>query len=190
MKLNFGGVSKCCVYLRSFLLAVTVMVAFSTAWGKDFRAGPVEGFFDVTLSYGATYRVEDSDDALVGVGNGGESPNANADDGTLNYDRGLVSNMAAFNTELTLEYENFGVFVKTIGFYDWEQEEGDRLHRRFDARALDRMGSDIEVRDFFLSGKFNWGGVPWHIRVGDQVIDLLRQRDQHHRSLSQQYAAQ
>ena len=138
---------------------------------KDFRAGPLEGFFDVTLSYGATYRVEDTDDALVGIGNGGDSSDANADDGTLNYDRGLVSNMAAFNTELTLKYENFGVFVKTIGFYDWEQEEGDREHRRFDERALDHIGSDVEVRDFFFSGKFSWGGMPLHVRVGDQVIN-------------------
>lgn len=150
---------------------VAALVLACPAFGKDFRAGPLQGYFDVTLSYGAIYRVEDSDDALVGIGNGGESLDANADDGTLNYDRGLVSNMAAFNTELTLEYENFGVFVKTIGFYDWEQEEGDRKHRRFDERALDRIGSDVEVRDFFLSGKFSWGGLPWHIRVGDQVIN-------------------
>jgi len=153
------------------MAGVVVLVVSCQASGKDFRAGPLEGFFDVTLSYGAAYRVEDSDDALVGVGNGGDSLDANADDGTLNYDRGLVSNMAAFNTELTLEYENFGAFVKTIGFYDWEQEEGDREHRRFDARALDHIGSDVEVRDFYLSGKFNWGGLPWHIRVGDQTIN-------------------
>jgi hypothetical protein len=131
----------------------------------------VEGFFDVTVLYGAIYRTEDAADELVAIRSGGDKADANTDDGTLNYDRGLVSNMLAFNTELTLQWESFGAFIKTIGFYDWEQENGGREHRRFDNRTLDRIGSDIEVRDFFLSGKFNWGGVPWHVRVGDQIIN-------------------
>ena len=78
----------------------------------------MQGFFDVTLSYGARYRTEDADKDLVAIPNGGRSTNANTDDGTLNYKRGLVSSMATANAELTLSWENIGLFAKSVAFYD------------------------------------------------------------------------
>ena len=137
----------------------------------DFRAGPVDGIFDVTLSYGLLYRTESADPDLIAIGNGGNAPNANGDDGTLNYDTGLISNTLAANTELTLDWNQWGAFARVIGFYDFETENGDREHRDFDSDTLDTIGSDIELRDAYLTGRFSPGGMPVILRVGDQVIN-------------------
>ncbi|MCZ6641483.1 MAG: DUF1302 family protein [Gammaproteobacteria bacterium] len=151
--------------------AIVLLFVSEQAEAIDFRVGPVEGIFDTTLSYGAIYRTKNPEDDLVAAGNGGNAADANADDGTLNYDTGIVSNMVAFNTELTFKWGAVGGFVKTIGYYDWEVKDDDREHRDFSSRTLDTIGSNVEVRDAYLTGRFGWGGLPWQVRVGKQVIN-------------------
>jgi hypothetical protein len=76
----------------------------------DFHAGDVEGLFDLTLAYGLGVRVNDADDELVAIANGGKAANANKDDGDLNYKEGIISNAARLNADLTLAWQNFGAF--------------------------------------------------------------------------------
>ncbi len=135
------------------------------------RAGPVEALLDLTLSYGMLYRTESRDKDFIAIANGGNAPNANADDGNLNYDTGIVSNMVAATGEVDLQWRNFDAFARSVAFYDFEQEDGNRPHREFDNATLNAVGSDIEMRDFFVGGQFNWGGLPVQLRVGDQVIN-------------------
>ncbi len=135
------------------------------------RAGPVEALLDLTLSYGMIYRTENRDEDFIAIANGGDAQTANLDDGNLNYDTGIVSNMVAATGEADLSWRNFDAFARAVGFYDFEQEDGDRPHREFDSATLNAVGSDIEMRDFFVGGRFNWGGLPVQLRVGDQVIN-------------------
>lgn len=141
------------------------------AGAMDFRTGPVDGLFDLTLSYGLLYRTESRDEDFIAIANGGNAPTANLDDGNLNYDTGIVSNMVASTAELEMNWENVGFFTRAVAFYDYEQEEGNRPHREFDGKTLDAIGSDAEFRDYFVSTQFSWGGLPIQFRIGDQVIN-------------------
>lgn len=136
-----------------------------------FRAGAVEGLLDVTLSYGVLYRTENRDDDFIAIANGGNAATANLDDGNLNYDTGIVSNMAATTAELEVNWENFGFFTRGVAFYDYEQKQGNRPHRPFDSKTEKAVGSDAEIRDFFVSTQFSWADIPIQLRVGKQVIN-------------------
>ena len=136
-----------------------------------FRSGPIDGLLDLNLSYGALYRTDDRNENIVAIANDGVATSANIDDGTLNYDKGLVSNMVGANGELSLNWGGFTAFTRVIAFYDFEQEREDREHRQFTSADLDAIGSDVEVRDFYLTAKFSPGGMPIMLRVGDQVIN-------------------
>jgi hypothetical protein len=158
--------------LVAALLSVGLTVLpLAGARAVDFRTGPVEGLFDLTLSYGMIYRTESRDEDFIAIANGGNAPTANLDDGNLNYDTGIVSNMVASTGELELNWGNVGFFTRGVAFYDYEQEKGDRPHREFDGETLDAIGSDAEIRDFFISTQFSWAGLPVQFRIGDQVIN-------------------
>jgi len=75
--------------LVAALLSVGLTVLpLAGARAMDFRTGPVEGLFDLTLSYGMIYRTESRDEDFIAIANGGNAPTANLDDGNLNYDTG------------------------------------------------------------------------------------------------------
>lgn len=151
--------------------AVVGMTGATDLLGADFRMGEVQGLLDLTVSYGLLYRTENRDEDFIATANGGNAPTANVDDGNLNYDTGIVSNMVASTAELDMQWRNFGLFTRAIAFYDYEQEQNDRPHREFDSKDLDAIGSDAEFRDHFVYGQFNWRGLPIQARVGDQVLN-------------------
>lgn len=168
------GKSRCAALTGTVRRAsVWVALAFlsAPASAAAVRAGPVEALLDLTLSYGMLYRTESRDKDFIAIANGGRAQNANADDGNLNYDTGVVSSMVAATGEVDLSWRNFDAFARSVAFYDYEQEHGNRPHREFDGETLDAVGSDIEMRDFFIGGQFVWGGLPVQLRVGDQVIN-------------------
>ena len=153
----------------AWLLAI--LATSGTASAADFRLGEVEGLLDFALSYGVSVRTEDRDQNLIAVGNGGNGFNANIDDGTLNYDTGVVSNMLRGSARLSMRWGPVGLFARGAAFYDYEQEEGVRPHRPLSDAALDKAGSDILLQDLYLSARFSWAGTPVQIRAGDQVIN-------------------
>ena len=57
------------------------------------------------------------------------------DDGDLNQDPGLVSNMLRTTGEVTLRWRNFGAYVRGFGFYDFEQELNDRARTQLSGKA-------------------------------------------------------
>jgi len=130
--------------------------------------------WDTTLSYGASYRVEDPDPELYGITNFygdtvGHAYSVNGDDGNLNYD-GMFANALKLSTELDIQYKNFGLFFRGFGFYDHESEEGDRLRTPLTEAALDRVGTRTELLDAFAWFNFDLGNVPVNFRLGRQVI--------------------
>ncbi len=154
--------------LASALTAV--LLSPVTALSFEFEDGDLSGSLDSTLSYGMTWRVQDQDSDLIGLANGGKAFSVNGDDGNLNYDKGVISNVAKLTSELDLKYHNFGLFIRGTAFYDFENEEGDRERTELRDDALDLVGSDIDLLDAYVSGDFDLGEVPLQIRVGDQVV--------------------
>jgi hypothetical protein len=156
------------------LLAVgglAAVVGPSPAGARLFQIGEVEGVANVEVSYGLLARVEDRDPDLVAIANGGSSESANFDDGDLNYDAGVVSNMLQTSAEVAARWRFLGVYVRGLGFYDFETELVDRERTRLSGDARHSVGWHAELRDYYLDASFRLRGMPVHLRVGDQVIN-------------------
>lgn len=160
--------------ILALILATTVSLP---AFAFQFSLGDLQGSFDSTLSYGAAWRVSDRDADLIGIANsgfnGGEGRaySLNFDDGNLNYDKGdLINNTAKITSELALQYNNFGLFVRGTAFYDFENNDGDRARTELSSEALDMVGKDAELLDAYLTWDFDVAEMPGQIRVGDQVL--------------------
>lgn len=172
-----------CNCVGASLLAASFALQ-APASAVQFESGAFSGSFDNTISYGASWRVQSRDRDLLGSasttlpngsippgGFGGRAFSVNGDDGNLNYDKGLVSNVVKLTSELALEHESgYGGFVRASAFYDFENEDGDREKIDLTDDALDLVGSDIELLDAYLYGGFDAGNVPVDLRVGNQVV--------------------
>ncbi len=136
----------------------------------------VSGTIDTTLSYGASFRAEDSDaaDLVPGFANLG-----------LNYasearvpDKGdLVSNVISVLGEIGIDYRNYGLSASVSYQYDNEIMNGDAADRLTGEKAdwtdaaEDYAGSAINVSDAYVYGTFDVGENPLELRLGKQVIN-------------------
>ena len=94
----------------------------------------------------------------------------NTDDGRLNFDNGdWIGATAKVNHDLQFSYENFTVFSRFYYFYDNIMSD-DVGRSGLSDRALDQVGSSVELLDLYLSGNFNLGDLPLNVRVGKQVV--------------------
>jgi hypothetical protein len=151
-----------CALLAAWLLP-------GVASGRDFRVGEVEGLLDLSLGYGLLVRTEDRDESIIGIANGGDARSVNFDDGDLNYDTGVTSNMVKGSAEISLRWRNFGAFARAVAFYDFEIEDQERTELSHSGERL--VGKDVEAREYYLTGSFDLGGVPIQLRAGDQVVN-------------------
>ncbi|HEY6597995.1 MAG TPA: DUF1302 family protein [Pseudomonadales bacterium] len=151
-------------------LALIGSIAAAPVAALEFETHRVQGLLNVDLSYGATYRLDDADERLIAFANGGSGPNVNGDDGELNYNTGLVSNMGRATAELIVAFENVGLYVRGAAFQDWVQDERlDRTRLSSDGKRL--VGSDATLLDHYLTTTVTVAGTPIHFRLGDQVIN-------------------
>jgi hypothetical protein len=173
MKINWSRIFLKRRFEINGLLAAALAVSLlapAPALSFEFQSGDVVGSLDSTLSYGLTWRAKDQDPDLIGLANGGNAFSVNGDDGNLNYDKGISSNVVKLTSELGLDYRNFGLFVRGTAFYDYENEVGDRERTELTDEALELVGSDVKLLDAYIIGDFDLGNVPLQIRVGDQVV--------------------
>jgi hypothetical protein len=155
----------------SALLALSAACWPAAANARPFRIGEVEGVANLQLSYGLLARVEDRDPDLVAIANGGNAASANSDDGDLNYDPGIASNMLQASGEFAARWRFLGAYVRGIAFYDFETELSDRERTPLSSDADDYVGWNAELRDYHLEARFRARGMPVYLRVGDQVIN-------------------
>jgi len=169
--------SSACVLAAGTLVA---MPAPAFQFGND----TFSGSWDNTLSYGIASRVKGQDKKILGRASttlpngsappgslGGEANSVNADDGNLNYDKGVFSNIFSLTSELELEHASgFGAFVRGLAFYDYENE--DRTREKIDLTdpALTLIGSDARILDAYLFSSFDIGSAPAELRIGQQVV--------------------
>ena len=160
----------------ALLLCASLVSGLCTA--LDFRtelgSTPLWGLVDFELAYGVRWRVQDRDDGLISPGNGGDRSNGagNLDNGNLNYDPGQpVSNMFKAAGELTLQWGNWGAFVRAYAFYDFENENRDRARTELSSDASDQVGQNIEFQEAYVSARFEPLGMPLQFRIGQQVVN-------------------
>ena len=156
----------------TILLALSATaVCPSAALARPFEIGGVEGVANVELSYGLLARVQDRDPKLVAIANGGSAESANFDDGDLNYDKGIVSNMLQAGGEIAARWGPLGAYIRGIAYYDFETELSDRERTSLSGKAGHYVGKYAELLDYYLDANLQVGGMPVHLRVGDQVIN-------------------
>ena len=126
---------------------------------------------DTTISYGARWRVQDRDQAIIGIANGGTAYSVNGDDGNLNYDKGLVSNVIKITPEMVLRYRNYGAFVRGTYFYDFEVMGNDTARTPLSDAAKGEVGEKAELLDAYVWGSWNPGEKPLDVRIGNQVVN-------------------
>jgi hypothetical protein len=161
--------------LAPALLAVlAASVAMPSARAVELRSDDtgIVGSLDTTVTLGASLRVQDRDDALIGVANGGRANSINIDDGNLNFDKGDLTSLAAKVThELDLNWRNFGFFGRVFYFYDAAIMDLEPERTKFTSQAKDAAGRDIELLDAYATGDFAVASRPLSVRFGNQVIN-------------------
>lgn len=153
--------------------ALTVGLASMPAGAAQFARGELRGSFNTTLTVGALFRMEDQANDLIGWTNGGSLYTFNADDGNLNYDKGLASLAGRATHELKLDWRDWGAFVRATYFYDVVNAKADSGnfartgYARLPSDSRERVGRDIELLDAFIYGRI---GDAVDIRLGNQVL--------------------
>lgn len=152
------------------------LLAASQADAFQARSGDWALSLDTTLSYGVNYRMESQDRRLIARANGGKGDNSgliNSDDGNLNFKKGeLFSEVAKVVTEMDLNFQDdYGIFLRARGFYDFELKDDSRRHREIPNKGLDDAGSSIDLLDAFVYGSWTVADRALNVRLGRQVIN-------------------
>ena len=159
------------LYRLSCLSISLAILSISPVHAFTFSSGELQGSLDTTISYGARWRVQDRDKAIIGIANGGTAYSVNGDDGNLNYDKGLVSNVIKITPELELKYRNYGAFVRGTYFYDFEVMNNDTARTPLSDAAKGEVGEKGELLDAYVWGSWNPGEKPLDVRIGNQVVN-------------------
>jgi len=153
-------------------VAITLCACLATPVAAlEHSSGEFTLNFDTTLSWGARYRLSDRDLRIIGLPSGGEAFSVNGDDGNLNFDKGIASNVMKATVDVAASYKNFGAFVRASGFYDFELKENDRVRTQLTDEAIDWAGSRVELLDAYAWWQFDVGEGGGQFRVGRQVLN-------------------
>lgn len=160
------------------------MLAMATgANALSWQNGDFSLTFDTTISYGASMRLSERDDKLVGKANLdpliGLLPleeqlnrpgrfSVNVDDGNLKYDDGdLFSNAIKWTSDISFDYKSFGGFMRFSYFYDFENE--DRNDISDTAKIF--IGERFRLLDAYVFKDFDVGeNMFGSVRLGRQVV--------------------
>ncbi len=175
--------------LKAAMLAVAMGATGSATAAELWNNGDYSLNIDTTVSYGASWRLNDRDDRLVGKSNvnplvsinlaqGRSSTlgeriaapgrwSINSDNGNLNYDGGdLFSNAIKFTSDIAFSGPTWGAFFRVNGFYDFENADNDNLSRT----AKEFVGEDFRLLDAYVYKDFDIGNQIASVRLGRQVV--------------------
>lgn len=158
-------------------LAVAVAATLSApASAFQFYMGDLEASFDTILTAGASWRVEERDDYLVGLGNGGKGGSVNSDDGNLNFDKNdTFSKIVKGTSDFLLRGEDWGLLARARYWYDFElKDESRATDVNGYQRSLSKDGKDnasgAEIMDAYIYKDMWLGDMPLNVRIGKQVV--------------------
>src|SRR4029078_11130191 len=156
--------------MRSLPIVAVLGLAAPAAYAVDFQNddGTFTGSWDATLTYGQAWRIESRDCRLIAIADGGCGRSPNIDDGDLNYDTDMYSRAPKVLTELSLNYRNFGAFVRASALYD--DAAGNTQRTPLSDKAEDLAVSYTRLLDAFVYAKFDIGDMGAELRVGRQVV--------------------
>lgn len=165
---------------RAIALAAAMVALVPVAYADDApEAGDKLKFtWNNTFRYSAGFRLKGQNPALVA--------NPNADDGDRNFDKGLISNRIELLSELDAVSRNgFGARISAAGWYDSVYNRNNDNpgfaggafpnqtsvpFNEFTRKTRDLSGRKLEVRDAFVFGKADLGGMPLTARLGQHAL--------------------
>ena len=156
--------------LTKISIAGLLFGAAQVTYAATFAVRDLHGVYNGRLSYGALYRLQDQDPDLIAIASDGNSFTSNTDDGNLNYDEGLVSSTVRATGEMAVRWGAFGAYVRGAAFYDFENQSDDPARTEFNGDAENLVGSDVELRESYVTWRFAPGGMPAVLRVGQQIL--------------------
>lgn len=166
-----------------FFVPQSLAMKFSSSDAKT------TGSLDLTLSYGAMWRVEDQDESARGM------TDPNSDDGDRNFDTGLVSNLfkalGEFEVTHFMEGHTVGFFGRGFALYDSEIEGASNDHdspitnnnnamyggslrknNEFTSKTEGILGKDIDFLDAFVYGRFFEATAhPFSFKLGWHLVN-------------------
>jgi len=161
-----------------FVLVAAIIGLFAIP-GEAFDLSGSSGKYtlnlDITVSWGARYRVQEQDTAIIGWSPEGPGTawSVNGDDGNLNFKKGsIVSNTPKATIDFGFGYDlgdnySIGFFTRASAFYDFALEQDCCERTELTDEALSWAGSRTELLDAYLWWQFPIG----EIRVGQQVLN-------------------
>lgn len=135
-----------------------------------FTVGDAKASLDTTLSVGGLYRLQYPDREFYGLSAGGLQRSVNADDGNLNYNRGLASLLVKANHDLQVDYRDAGFFARGYYFDDFENSEQARARTPLSNEARRLVAKGGEILDAYVYYKPKLGTLPATFRFGRQVL--------------------
>lgn len=169
-----------------FALAPAMLLGVALpAQAINFQLGEFDASFTSDISVGASWRMEDPDPRLYWNGNkaGGMASVANTDDGNLNFEKGEMYSLILKGVhDFEVSGERMGAVVRFKYWYDFELEDGERLHGTTNNLYVPNQPLDdlpynefarhkgARLLDAFVYGDFTLGDMPLDLRLGRQVV--------------------
>jgi hypothetical protein len=157
--------------LRPLPALVAALAAPGAAQAIDFAAGGWNGSLNTTVTFGQTWRSESRDPRLIGTADGGTGRSPNIDDGNLNYRKGRVSSAYKLVSELALDGDNFGLFVRGSALYDDLVQDTETERTPISESGRDLAGAYLRLLDAFVYGRWQPAGHELELRAGRQVVN-------------------
>jgi hypothetical protein len=190
----------------SIALGIISLVNAECVSAASWSSGDWSVSFDSNFSLGNSIRTQERDLSIVGNSNQlqfnwtGYNPatnplyssaevwaqsdaaySTNGDLGNLNFDKNkTISTLFKGVHELDLKYQDMGVFLRGMYFYDFELKDKKRDWQNpitaqtqdpcESPTASDELCSDVRLLDAFFYSDFYLGDVPVSLRIGQQVI--------------------
>jgi hypothetical protein len=155
-------------------LAVAALGVAASAGAVEIqsKSGAVTGSWDTTLSFGTAWRLGKPDPILIGTAEGGTGRSPNGDNGDLNYAvNEPFSEALKLTTELSLKYQNYGLFARGSALYDFWVMDHDTARTPISDTAKNVAGSYARLLDAFVYGKWQPGATnPFELRLGKQIV--------------------
>ena len=142
------------------VMFISGLLATVTAAANEPHDRKADVNVDLELTYGLTSRTGKRDSSLT-------SPNSN--DGDENYDRGIISSTIALTAELEATKRNMGLFIRTHGFFDYENQRSSRVRTPLSSDAKDISGRDLRLLDGYVYANFDQSSTPMRNCIG--VLD-------------------
>ncbi len=136
--------------------------------------GEINGRIDTSLSAGLSVSTANPDIDLIPTAYGGRAGGINGNDARQNFEKGdVISNVYRGTTEISLNYQNYGAFVRGKYWYDHWLETKNGRFKDFDDSGFDNLAKfkGVELMDAYVWGEFNVADRPLDIRIGKQVVN-------------------